>query len=129
MGVTQTGAWHVSQIALGVDDLDAAVAFYRDTLEVPFIARPSPGLAFFDCDGVRLMLSSGGDGGARCALYFAVADIDRRYAELQGRGVTFDGPPQVIHSAADYELRMAFFRDPAANQLALMTERGTYVGQ
>ena len=67
MSVQQTGAWHVSQIALGVDDLDAAVVFYRDTLEVPFIARPSPGLAFFDCDGVRLMLSSGGDGGARCA--------------------------------------------------------------
>ena len=129
MGVPQMGAWHVSQIALGVDDLDAAVAFYRDTLEVPFIARPSPGLAFFDCDGVRLMLSSGGDGGASCALYFAVPDIDRRYAELQERGVAFDGPPQVIHSAADYELRMAFFRDPAANQLALMTEHGTYVGQ
>ena len=129
MGVEQMGAWHVSQIALGVDDLDAAVVFYRDTLEVPFIARPSPGLAFFDCDGVRLMLSSGGEGGARCALYFEVPDIDRRYAELQERGVAFDGPPQVIHSAADYELRMAFFRDPAANQLALMTERGTYVGQ
>ena len=129
MGGTETGAWHVSQIALGVDDLDAAIAFYRDTLKVPFIARASPGLAFFDCDGVRLMLSSGGDGGARCALYFQVPDIDRRYTELQERGVVFDGPPQVIHSAADYELRMAFFRDPAANQLALMTERGTYVGQ
>lgn len=129
MGDKQIGSWHVSQIALGVDDLDAAVVFYRDTLEVPFIAQPSPGLAFFDCDGVRLMLSRGGDGSARCALYFEVPDIDRRYAELQERGVAFDGPPQVIHSAADYELRMAFFRDPAANQLALMTERGTYVGQ
>ena len=129
MGVEQIGAWHVSQIALGVDDLDAAVAFYRDTLGVPFIARASPGLAFFDCDGVRLMLARGDDGGARCALYFEVPDIDRRYAELQERGVVFDGPPQVIHSAADYELRMAFFRDPAANQMALMTERGTYVGQ
>lgn len=128
MSVQQMGAWHVSQIALGVDDLDAAIVFYRDTLEVPFIARPSPGLAFFDCDGVRLMLSSGG-GGARCALYFEVPDVDRRYAELQERGVAFDGPPQAIHSAADYELRMAFFRDPAANQLALMTEHGTYVGQ
>jgi len=129
MGGTKTGAWHVSQIALGVDDLDAAIVFYRDTLKVPFIARASPGLAFFDCDGVRLMLASGGDGGARCALYFKVPDLARRYAELQERGVAFDGPPQVIHSAADYELRMAFFRDPAANQLALMTERGTYVGQ
>lgn len=130
MGVEQMGAWHVSQIALHVDDLDAAIAFYRDTLGVPFIAQAGPHLAFFDCDGVRLMLeSSAGGGGARCTVYFEVPDLDRRYAELQGRGVAFDGPPQVIHSAADYELRMAFFRDPARNQLALMTERGTYVGQ
>ena len=122
--------WHVGQIALAVDDLDAAVAFYRDTLGVPFIARLGPRLAFFDCHGVRLMLSSGaGTGGAGCTLYFDVVDIDRRCAELQERGVTFDGPPQVIHSANDYELRRAFFRDPAGNLLALMTERGTYVGQ
>ena len=124
--------WHIGQAAMAVDDLDAAVAFYRDTLGVPFIAQPGPNLAFFDCDGLRLMLSSGaGAGSARagCTLYFKVADVDRRYAELQDRGVTFGGPPQVIHSAADYELRMAFFRDPAGNQLALMTEHGTYVGQ
>ena len=125
-----TGTWQVSQIALQVDDLDAAIAFYRDTLGVRFIAQAGPGLAFFDCDGVRLMLSSaGGDGGASCTLYFAVADIDGRYAELQERGVAFDGPPQVIHAAADYELRMVFFHDPGGNPLALMAERGTYVGQ
>ena len=124
------GTWHVSQIALQVDDLDAAIAFYRDTLGVPFIAQAGPQLAFFDCDGVRLMLSGGaGGGGTNCTIYFEVADIDRSYAELQGRGVEFDGPPQVIHSAAEYELRMAFFRDPAGNLLALMAERGTYVGQ
>ena len=106
------------------------MAFYRDTLGVPFIAQAGPGLAFFDCDGVRLMLSSGaGESGAGCTLYFKVPDIERRYAEHQERGVTFDGPPQVIHAAADYELRMAFFRDPAGNMLALMAERGTYVGQ
>ena len=117
-------------MALAVDDLDAAAAFYRDTLGVPFIAQAGPGLAFFDCDGVRLMLSSGaGESGAGYTLYFRVPDIERRYAELQERGVTFDGPPQVIHAAADYELRMAFFRDPAGNMLALMAERGTYVGQ
>jgi catechol 2,3-dioxygenase-like lactoylglutathione lyase family enzyme len=125
-----TGTWHVSQIALQVDDLDAASAFYRDTLGVPFVAQAGPGLAFFDCDGVRLMLSGGsGNPAANCTLYFEVPDIDRRYAELQGRGVVFDGPPQVIHAAADYELRMAFFRDPGGNLLALMAERGTYVGQ
>ena len=120
--------WHIGQIALSVADLDVAVAFYRDTLGVTFVTEPGPALAFFNCNGVRLMLSSGA-GTPGCTLYFKVSDIDRRYAELQERGVTFDGPPQVIHAAADYELRMAFFRDPAGNLLALMAERGTYVGQ
>ena len=130
MAARESPSWHIGQAALAVDDLDAAVAFYRDTLGVPFIAQPSAHLAFFDCAGVRLMLSSGaGTSGAGCTLYFKVPDIDRRCAELRDLGVTFDGPPQVIHSAADYELRMAFFRDPAGNMLALMTERGTYVGQ
>ena len=130
MDAARADHWQVSQIALQVADLDAAIAFYRDVLSVPFIAQAGPRLAFFDCDGVRLMLSSGGgDGGARCTLYFEVADLDRRYAELQERGVVFDGPPHVMHSAADYELRMAFFRDPGGNLLALMAERGTYVGQ
>ena len=126
----EAAPWHISQIALNVGDLDATVAFYRDTLGVPFIARATPGLAFFDCDGVRLMLSANaGAGSAGCALYFKVPDIERRYAELQGCGVTFDGPPQVIHAADDYELRMAFFRDPAGNQLAIMAEQGVYTGQ
>ncbi|MDE0448168.1 MAG: VOC family protein [Spirochaetaceae bacterium] len=130
MSASEAPGWSIGQVALAVDDIDAAVAFYRDTLGVPFIAQPGPNLAFFDSGGVRLMLSSGaGTGGTGCTLYFRVADVDRRCAELQERGVTFDGPPQVIHSAADYELRMAFFRDPAGNLLALMTEHGTYVGQ
>lgn len=130
MAASEAPVWHVGQAALAVDDVDAAVAFYRDTLGVPFIAQPGPNLAFFDCGEVRLMLSSGaGSAAAGCTLYFKVPDIDGRCAELQDRGVTFDGPPQTIHSAGDYELRMAFFRDPAGNLLALMTERGTYLGQ
>ncbi len=101
MTARDTRGWHIGQAALAVDDLDAAVAFYRDTLGVPFIAQPAPTLAFFDCHGVRLMLSSGtGESGAGCTLYFEVPDIDRHYAELQHRGVAFAGPPQGIHSGA-----------------------------
>ena len=130
MAAQATGQWSIGQAALAVDDIAAAVAFYRDALGMPFIAQPGPNLAFFNCGGVRLMLSSGsGAAGAGGTLYFTVADIDRRCAELQERGVTFDGPPQVIHAAADYALRMAFFRDPAGNLLALMSEHGSYAGQ
>ena len=34
-----------------------------------------------------------------------------------------------MHSVDDYELRMAFFRDPAGNLLAIMAEQGVYRGQ
>ena len=85
MPASEAPGWHIGQAALAVDDVGAAVAFYRDTLGVPFIAQPGPNLAFFDCGGLRLMLSSGaGSGGAGCTLYFKVPDIDRRYAELRG---------------------------------------------
>ena len=129
-GPTGTSRWHLSQVALNVDDLDAAVAFYRDTLGIALIARAGPALAFFDCDGVRLMLSANaGAASAGCALYFEVSDIEQRCAELERCGVEFDGAPQVMHSAHDYELRMAFFRDPAGNLLAIMAEQGVYRGQ
>ena len=48
----------LKQIAQPVEDLERAVAFYRDTLQVPFIGQFGP-LAFFDLDGVRLLLEGG----------------------------------------------------------------------
>ena len=47
------GRWPLGQVTLPAHDLARAVAFYRDTLAVPFLFQ-SPALAFFDCDGVRL---------------------------------------------------------------------------
>ncbi len=46
----------LGQIAITVADLERAVAFYRDTLQIPFLFQ-FPGLAFFNCAGVRLMLT------------------------------------------------------------------------
>jgi catechol 2,3-dioxygenase-like lactoylglutathione lyase family enzyme len=47
----------VHQIAQHADDLDRAVAFYRDTLGLALIARfDPPGLAFFDLGNMRLLL-------------------------------------------------------------------------
>jgi methylmalonyl-CoA/ethylmalonyl-CoA epimerase len=38
----------IGQIAVHVQDLDRAVAFYRDRLKLPFLFQAPPGLAFFD---------------------------------------------------------------------------------
>ncbi len=107
-----------------VVDLDRAVVFYRDTLQVPFLFQV-PGLAFFNCGGVRLMLDK--PEGAEVAagnsvLYFKVADIQAEARSLVARGVKLEGDPHVIAKLPDHDLWMVFFRDPEGNLLALMSE-------
>ena len=47
----------IGQIAIGVSDIDIATEFYRDTLGMRFLFSAPPGMSFFDCDCVRLMLT------------------------------------------------------------------------
>ena len=116
------------QIALKAPDLDASVAFYRDVLGASFIARfDPPGLAFFDFEGVRLLLERNASPGT---LYFHVEDIDAGVAELSGRGVSVESGPAMIHRDEDgtfgpagEEEWMAFFKDPGGNTLALATRK------
>ncbi len=119
----------IGQIAIQADDMDAAVSFYRDALGLSFIAQFPTGLAFFDCDGTRLMISAMEEGeGGTSTLYFKVPDIQVGYEAFKSRGVVFEDPPHVVHSSGDYELWMAFFRDPAGNLMAIMDERGSLSG-
>jgi hypothetical protein len=54
-----------------------------------------------------------------------VDDIDREYERLVRQGVTFDGPPHVVHRDGATELWMAGFTDPDGNHLVLMNEHAT----
>lgn len=115
----------LGQIALTVGDVERAIAFYRDTLGMPFLFG-APGLAFFRLGDVRLMLSipEGADPRTMASpLYFRVRDIEATHAALAARGVEFVGPPHIVHRDATVELWMTFFRDPDGNLLALMEER------
>src|SRR5947207_1873296 len=47
----------IAQIALTVSDLGRAVGFYRDVLGMPLLFQAPPGLAFFRCGAIRLILS------------------------------------------------------------------------
>jgi len=51
------GLSQIGQIATTVTDLARAIAFYRDSLGLPFLFEV-PNMAFFDCGGIRLMLTS-----------------------------------------------------------------------
>ena len=119
-----TGLSRIHQISMRVHDVDRAVRFYRDALGVPFLFAAPPRLAFFDCGGVRLMLSTPEPGFDHpgSVLYFAVDDIARACADLKARGVTFTGEPHRIATLADREVWLAEFADTEGNSLALMSE-------
>ena len=126
MTATQLSLGTIGQITSTVKDMPRAVAFYRDALGIPQIPIPAgPNLAFFDCGGIRLMLSlpEGEVQQTGSVLYFRVPDIQDAYAQLRSRGVEFIGEPHLIARLPDHELWMAFFRDPDGNPLALMAEQ------
>jgi methylmalonyl-CoA/ethylmalonyl-CoA epimerase len=124
----------LGQIALTVRDIDRATTFYGDTLGLRLLFRAPPALSFFDCGGVRLMLSEpegkeqtagtgGGGSPPASVLYFRVDDITAAHRELSGKGAAFVDEPHLIARMPDHELWMTFFRDPDGNTLALMEER------
>ena len=118
------GLSRIRQISMRTHDVERAVGFYRDTLGLPFLFAAPPGLAFFDCNGVRLMLSTPEPGFDHpgSVLYFAVDDIRQVHDTLASRGVAFVTPPHKIATLADREVWLADFHDTEGNTLALMSE-------
>ena len=118
------GLSRIHQISMRVHDVDRAVRFYRDALGLPFLFAAPPRLAFFDCDGVRLMLSTPEPGFDHpgSVVYFAVEDIRQMHETFKSRGVTFRTEPHKIATLADREVWLADFEDTEGNTLALMSE-------
>jgi methylmalonyl-CoA/ethylmalonyl-CoA epimerase len=114
----------IGQIAITVADVGRAVAFYRDTLGMKLLFQ-TPAMGFFDCGGVRLMLSPSETGERSSSIvYYKVAEIQPAFQTLTGRGVVFEREPHLVARLPDHDLWMAFFRDPDGNLLALMSEVG-----
>jgi len=119
------GLGPIGQIAVPVGDIERAIAFYRDVLGMRFLFKAPPGLGFFDCAGVRLMLDAPAKsqaGSHSSVIYYKVSDLDAAFETLSSRGVRFEEEPHLIAKMPDHELWMAFFRDPDQNLLALMAE-------
>jgi methylmalonyl-CoA/ethylmalonyl-CoA epimerase len=118
------GLDRIGQIAVNVKDLDRAAAFYRDVLGMRPLFQ-APRLAFFDCGGIRLMLSPPEKpefDHPGSILYYKVDDIQAAHTALRGRGVRFEGEPHVVAQLPAHDLWMAFCRDSEDNLLALMSE-------
>lgn len=115
-------------MAQRAEDLDRAVHFYQETVGLRLIASfDPPGLAFFDLDGVRLLVERGAPS---ALLYLETEDIDARVESLRGAGVTIETEPHMIFRDDDgtfgdpgVEEWMAFFRDSENNLVGLVERR------
>jgi methylmalonyl-CoA/ethylmalonyl-CoA epimerase len=116
----------IGQIAVPVKDFDRGVQFYKEILNLPLLFNTG-NLAFFDCNGVRLLLSINENEqfpDRSSVLYFQVEDIKQSYEELLEKGVTFIDEPHFIAKIGNTETWMSFFNDTEGNIHALMSEVG-----
>jgi methylmalonyl-CoA/ethylmalonyl-CoA epimerase len=116
----------IGQIAINVKDTARARAFYRDVLGLRHLFDAGPSLAFFQCGGVRLMLSPASKpeyDHPGSIIYYKVKDLEATHAAMVAHGAAFEQPPHLVANMPDHELWMAFLRDSEGNLLALMEER------
>lgn len=114
----------IGQIGVPVKDLDRAVEFYTEKLGLPLLFQAG-NLAFFDCNGVRLLLSlpeSEEFANSSSVLYFKVNEIKATYEDFVGKGVHFIDEPHLVAKMGQTETWMAFFKDTEDNIHALMSE-------
>jgi len=120
-----TGISRIGQIAITARDVERAAAFYQDVLGLKLLFKAPPGLAFFDCGGVRLMLSRPEKpefDHPSSILYFAVPDIQAAHLSMKAHGVHFEDEPHLLAKMPDHDLWMTFFRDSEGNLMGLMSE-------
>jgi methylmalonyl-CoA/ethylmalonyl-CoA epimerase len=125
MSATGIGITRLGQIAVNTKDVERAAAFYQDVLGLKLLFKAPPGLAFFDCGGVRLMLERPEKpefDHPSSILYFVVPDIQAAYGKLKTSGVHFEDEPHLIARMPAHDLWMTFFRDSENNVMALMSE-------
>ena len=121
---TTTPVAGLHQVALHVDDLPRASAFYRDVVGLRHMATfDPPGLAFFDLGGTRLLLEKGAPSSL---IYLWVPDVAAEVERLRDAGVAIESEPHVIFTdeagqfgPAGESETMAFFRDSEDNLIGL----------
>ncbi|HJQ11060.1 MAG TPA: VOC family protein [Gemmatimonadaceae bacterium] len=117
----------IKQIALPVDDVDKAKGFYKDVLGMTHLFDAPPGLSFFDCGGVRLMLcgpaAQGKDGDTQHAvLFYDVSDIKKTYAGIKAAGAASLAEPHIIARMNGREVWVAELADGFGNYVSLISE-------
>ena len=117
----------IRQIAVPVQSIDDARTFYRDVLGLRFLFDAPPGLAFFDCGGVQLMLAGpaahGKEGGQQHpVLFYDVTDIQDAHTRLESAGVAVIEKPHVIARMNGREIWISAVSDGQGNVVQLMSD-------
>jgi len=122
------------QVALPVRDLARATAFYSRLLNAePIATYDPPGLAFFDLDGVRLLLDR--QAGIGATIYLRVDDVQRTVTELAEQGVEITETAHVVFPDEDGTFGppgedewLAGIRDSEGNLVCLAARRPAKLG-
>ena len=112
-----------------VDDVDTAIAFYRDLLGFEVVMHPAPPFAMLARGDLRLLLSApgGGPGGGAAMpdgrlpepggwnrFQLEIADLDAEVDRLRGAGATFRN--EIVEGVGG---RQILVDDPAGNCVEL----------
>jgi methylmalonyl-CoA/ethylmalonyl-CoA epimerase len=117
----------IKQIAIPVNSVDEAKAFYRDTLGLRHLFDAPPALSFFDCGGVQLMLAGpdaqGKDGDQQHAvLFYDVSDIKKTHAQIKSSGAKSLEEPRIITRMNGREIWISSVSDGQGNVVGLMSD-------
>jgi catechol 2,3-dioxygenase-like lactoylglutathione lyase family enzyme len=98
-----------------VGDMDAAVAFYRDTLGMTLLFQ-SPFWSEFDTGETKLALHPASDENPAGSVQLGLGstNIDNFYAGGQSEGLVFTSAPTDVHGT-----RIARFRDPDGAEISV----------
>lgn len=114
-----------------VDDVEHAVAFYRDLLGFEVEMYPAPGFAALWRDGLRLYVNAPGAGGAGRAggapepggwnrFQLEVDDLEAAVERLRGEGATFRG--EIVTGKGGQQVLL---EDPSGNPIELFRPAGS----
>ncbi len=109
----------VGYVMLGVRDVKRAIEFYQGKLGLP-LTRQSDDLAFFDADGISIVVSTEvGKTPGDDETVFTVDHVEPAFEALKHRGIQFEGQPHPLTAT----VWAANFRDPDGHVLSLYGPR------
>jgi lactoylglutathione lyase len=123
--------WYLGYMVLFADDFERLLAFYAEKVGLP-VRLQDEGYAEFAVEGAKFALLARtrlpelvGEGHTdrpkpgthEGAMTVLVEDVDRTYAGMTKRGVTFLGPPQ----DRPWGQRSAYFEDPEGHLIEIVT--------